>query len=373
MSRARTPMPSIGLVGVGGGNTKFGKLYPTQADSGALVQGQIIPEVIACPWATDEVGVSIPAGTVAVRTLLTNSMANEYALPLTDDDSWILVPGTLPAGWTKRGRDSQRGAPVYDFSVGGYNYRGCPAAVTAYSSDPTFPHQVFGSVSSDTISMGPISAGKTHPQRRDQGGLTDVTVFPMNVSRKTLQTDFRGTGGFSGDYRYYGLAAYPFAPNTAYQGNGCWLPQNFGYRNLRLRMGLFTNNSSAPNAATPAYYRISHNADGSILGGGPLGLGDTIDTIGSVTPSWTADGFDVPAGLWRWYYDIDLGAFGGAMPNPQFRGYLISWTVYYDFSTPSLNIAGSGRPYLWASPRLDIPLWFTVTGRNLVAPGGYPT
>ncbi len=325
------------LLGGGQLALSMGRRIPFQGAVGAASDSVILGEVASGIFSSDAAGIAYPAGTLWVRTF-----CNQGGLE-NDTATWIAVPDTLPVGFTVNNKRNIRvnaslhpavsGDPDgYFYSQGTYN-----AADQAADSWPYLKYNVASPTGESTtgkksggsgVGLGPIRSA-------------DAIWYPHSSTARPLG----GSGGTAGNLYPYG----PFNYSNAVYGPGVfpagtapniwYLPYSPGWRNVHITFSI----SAGAAAILPPTARLEVAIDGSGL------------------HTFTAAG--CAGGLTQtWDHGPTTQQAAGVLYQTQFR--------CEAFNDPSGVFSGVT---VSLSPRVDIPLPWTCTSGNLVAPGGIVT
>ncbi len=316
----------------------MGRLLPFQGQVGVGVDSVVLGQVVSGLYSTDAAGIAYPAGTLWVRTLHTQASLEN------DTSQWVAVPDTLPAGFTLNNKRNVRvNASLHQASAGdvdGYFYdQGIYTAPdTAADTWPYLKYNQGGPVRESVTGMKSGGSGVGLGPIRS----ADAIWYPYSSTARPLG----GSGGTAGTLYPYG----PFNYDNAVFGPGAfgtlasplniyYLPYSPGWRNVHLTFTI----SAAVAALLPPTATMEVDIDGAGLH--------------TFTAAGCAGGLSV-----TWDHGPTNQAAVGALYQTQFR-------------VERFNDSFGVFPGVTAtfSPRVDIPLPWTATSGNLVAPGGIVT
>lgn len=337
----------------GGGSwaRRWGRQQPFKGTS----VSRILAEVRENVYASDANGVPYDADTRWVRCFAASSTGSLNEDELTQLN-WMGVPGTLPAGYTAR---NQRNVGV-----------ACDWACAAASTVQTNGDIVFPTVSPCyPVPASPTnfvrSAGGLHVPRANDGvqkwgpwnaGNLPVAQSSSNSAVPALYEYAMKLGPPGGSVAIGGtsltddmlteLGIYQFA-TPGYRSIGCFFSVSEAYF------------LGTPSASFPTF--ISSTIT--------LTLGSASRTITVVPGDLSPVSYGGPI-----LYEVDLGDIGSLLPAVGDSPFLYAvMTTTFTPKPTAGNIQGSGAFYFRFAPRVDIPLPFTVTTGNVVAPGGILT
>ncbi len=318
----------------------MGRRLPFQGAAFASTPSAILGEVASGVYSADAAGVAYPAGTLWARVFTHQSTTEN------DTANWTAVPDTLPAGYTiNNGRNirinqtlahslTSHNQNFFTFAAEDYAMWGLPSA--QMDSYPALTYSGSSTETSDGHSTG------TGPYRSAAG-----VWYPY--SNKT-RADGSGTGRYAwGPFNYNDAVLGPGLCPVQYPGgadpvathyNGTiFLPYSPGFRNVQVH---FSITAGAASAMPPTSY-IEIEVDGSGLH--------------TYTAAACAGGLDV-----TWDHGPSTQQAAGDLYQTQIRvaGYNAPFGI-------------GANVYVTCSPRVDIPLPWTCTSGNLVAPGGIVT
>ena len=283
-----------------------------------------LTEVIEWPFSTDDAGVSFPGGLYGVRT-------RAWRQPLADGggdmDWWTAVPRELPAEYQAAGR--------YSVLVSGF--------YTDYLGD----NPAAGTVWNHRTPTGLLLNSTNDPDGHR------ALWTPMNLNQQVVEVTI--SDAFSGQWVPYVDA--PFGGTILY-----WVAaldsQHVGFRGGKLTFTVAATAFGAMPESGSADFEIvavplnefwdPYDCDDSDL---PVSL-----TSGTV--SWSFASYADPPVV----VDVDLGDM---RPPP---GIPCRFFIRYPTSG-DVPIYQSSH-YVRLSPRVDVPLWYSASMGNRVAPGG---
>lgn len=320
----------------------------------AATDGVILSQVVDWPWASDSLGVPFDQSAIyGVRTRATGGGASGAD----EADFLVAVPRILPAGYDPRGRCSGDLMPIISDQIGADPMTGCSPYNYGYGFFPVYRR---------TASSGAYPVGGTD-------------WVPMNLNRNALTpTTFGGFGFWATDGSIYLSAAGfndpPYAPKPPVSGTvplnfyGASLGQHVGFRGGQLTVSY--RGGSAPPYTWSGFtkVRVGYSAT-------PI----SAPSFGTVIfeSEWYKTEADY-VGFSDGYHNFSpkILSLPPMLPAPTDRQPY--WYMFFSYAsmgqnTPGVVDGGFGSAYpsgFQFSPRTDIPLWFSSTTGNKIAPGG---
>lgn len=285
-----------------------------------------LTEVIDWPWTEDLNGVPFPAGlkgvrTVTLRTFLSwddveyeNGDGPGWRGDGDSDEEWVAVPGQLPEGYTAMNRG-------YGMLTKGFyaNY------LAQGHDDTTVPfntHVIVANIRTPTGLLYDTSTYHSEDWWRSRW-------YPMNRTQQTY-------GGLT---RSRALA------------------ETFGDDHVGFRGGIGTLTLNNP-LTVPA--EPPENVTATVVFKSEPVTGGATVTYATLNYNHTFSSYTDPD------YQIDVSAdVPEMMPDPGLR--------HYFWCEVTISPTHTGGLSLDMSPRVDVPLWYSASTGNLVAPGGIPT
>ena len=278
-----------------------------------------LTEVLDWPFATDDAGVAFDqANLYGVRT-------RTWRRPIADgggdsDSYWTAVPKALPSGYTA----TTRGEGI--LTQGFYaDYLGSDPFVGDHSSNLRKP-------------TGLVYA-------------TDSAWVPMNQGRRVVDASF-------GDVYSGAWAGYSDPPNGS--GDGVYLvaliTSSFALGHVGFRGGVLTFTSSGSGSAGSATFEIIGVKQGDYWD--PLDASATssvVEVLESGAVSWTTSPTVTV---------VNLGTMVGATLGTRY-------SFYIRYAVADAQAIFDSDHVLQMSPRTDVPLCYSASMANRVAPGGY--
>lgn len=336
----------------GGGSwaRRWGRQQPFKGSSAS----RLLAEVREGVYSSDTNGVAYGADTRWVRCFAASSTTSLNEDELTQTN-WMGVPGTLPAGYTVR--NTRNVGVACDWACGAASSVQTNADIAFTTISPCYP-------APGTPTNFVRSAGGLHVPRANDGlqkwgpwNSGNLPVTQVSATNKPAPYAYAFQAGPP-------PGSYPVGATSAsgamISDPGVYQWMTPGYRSV----GAYFSVSEAYYLGSPAATFPQWQSSVLVL------------TLGSATRTLTANRANVAAVTYgaTTLYEVDLGNVGdllaGVGDSPLLYGAL---TTTFTAKPTAGNVQGSGAFFLNFQPRVDLPLPFTTTTGNVVAPGGILT